>query len=102
MKLFDRDEDKDEVRLKSSPDRGSDDSKLEKEAKDRLTDSGADSSGSQDYSGGSSLPGMSGSGSGSSASVDMQDLHDQNKKIIGLLEDIKSEVGGGSSTDELL
>ncbi|MFB6245006.1 MAG: hypothetical protein ABEJ03_01535, partial [Candidatus Nanohaloarchaea archaeon] len=60
---------------------------------------------------GSALPGM---GSGStessssssslkstaSSSVDIEDVHKQNKQIIKLLEEIKSEVGG--SSNELL
>jgi hypothetical protein len=43
----------------------------------------------------SSLPGMSSSAS-TSKSIEIEDLHDQNKKIIGLLKDIKSELSGGN------
>jgi len=46
----------------------------------------------------SSLPGMSGTSSGSK-DVDVEDVHEQNEKIIDLLRDIKSEVGG---KDQLL
>lgn len=45
------------------------------------------------------LPGMS-SSSSSNEAVSVEDVHSQNKKIIGLLEDIREEVRGGS--DELL
>lgn len=59
------------------------------------------SSSSSSSSSGSTLPGMSsssGSSTGSSTGgsrareVDLEDIHGQNKKIISLLEDIKSEV----------
>jgi len=61
---------------------------------------GSGSSGSSDTgsTNSSSLPGMSGTSSGSK-DVDVEDVHEQNEKIIDLLRDIKSEVGGN---DQLL
>ncbi|MFB6204103.1 MAG: hypothetical protein ABEJ75_00495 [Candidatus Nanohaloarchaea archaeon] len=100
MKLFDkinRDEETEEVAIRPSESSGGE-NRLEREAEARLTetDDSSDSTSEESGSSGSFLPGMDAdtSSTESSESITREDIHEQNQKIIGLLEDIKSEMRG--------
>jgi hypothetical protein len=108
MALFDRGEEESdgEVRISMNDDE-QEESKLKDEAEERLTDeSGSSSGGSSSSSSGSMLPGVSSSDNDSSSSsktgsVSQKDIHEQNKQIIELLNDIKKEVSSGGSNELL-
>ncbi len=104
MALFDREDDNpDEVRIRDPREEESEEGKLKQEAEARLTDRQEKEADSSSSSGiGSSLPGMSSSGGSGTGGVELQDIYDQNERIIGLLEDIRSELDTGGGGNQLL
>jgi hypothetical protein len=109
MALFDRNEDEQgsgEVRISMPDDEDESSGKLREEAEEKLSEKTGSSSGSSSSNSSSMLPGISSSGSESSSgssskSVSREDIHEQNKQIIELLNDIKKEVSQGGSNELL-
>lgn len=94
MGLFDKldsQEEDEEVTLRA-PETDASETKLEEEVEESLIDESEDNDTSSSSSGSSMLPGMNSTSreAGSAGGVELEDIHEQNKKIIELLKDINS------------